>query len=376
MVLAVTSAHPHRQGERYTYVDLGEASVGGRFEVTLTHLTAALDRDEALTEESFAEAQDAAYRLMEQTLTLTVGDTVFRPTIEGHSFLDTGFDSFVQLSFDMGVAQPLPETVLITHLPVFEAAAIQNGVQIPAFFIVGSNAIAGMDENEARHAYIFGAQEESYVLDTQGTPLAQVLQEFLRFGVLHMLNGHDHIALLFALLLPVGLMRSSGGAAGLRGAVAPPLVTVSVFAMGHLVAQLVAAFGDLELPFRFGEAVVAGALIALAVANVLVPRTRDIHLFALLLGVLHGLSFVIFMNAYGLEAAFVTPSIVAFNLGFWLTQMLCVAVGAGLLGQVGGMRLYRPLVLWAGSGFAGLVGIYWFIERAFGLELSIRALFS
>jgi len=107
------------------------------------------------------------------------------------------------------------------------------------------------------------------------------LREYLVHGIMHILNGWDHLLFISALVL---------GAARLWDLVK----VVSVFTLAHTITLTLATFDLVHLPSRIVEPMIAASIIFVAVQNVFWPRrSRGLGRLAaaFFFGLFHGLGF-------------------------------------------------------------------------------------
>src|SRR5438132_11729084 len=79
-----------------------------------------------------------------------------------------------------------------------------------------------------------------------------VVRDYVRLGVAHILAGADHLLFVFGLVLLAGTARRL-------------LVTVSAFTLGHSITLTLAALGIVDFPSRVIEVAIAASILALAV---------------------------------------------------------------------------------------------------------------
>jgi hydrogenase/urease accessory protein HupE len=175
---------------------------------------------------------------------------------------------------------------------------------------------------------------------------------YLKLGVEHILTGVDHLAFVLGLLLLVGAN------AGLVKA-------VTAFTVAHSVTLAAAALGWVNVPSALVESLVALSIVFVA-AELLRPEPgltrRRPWLVAFAFGLLHGLAFASALAEIGLPPTAVAASLLLFNIGVEVGQLMFVAVA------VAAMLALRRLPLPRGAGLAppyaiGSFAAFWFIER-------------
>jgi hypothetical protein len=151
----------------------------------------------------------------------------------------------------------------------------------------------------------------------------------VRLGVGHIGEGADHLLFLLTLLLPAPLIaragrwhRSDDG----RRSVIRVVHVVTAFAVGHSTTLALAALGVVHAPSRLVESLIALSILvsSLHAIRPLVPRGEP--LIAAGFGLVHGLAFAALLGGLGLHGGALVASLLGFNLGIELTQLLVVAL--------------------------------------------------
>ena len=192
-----------------------------------------------------------------------------------------------------------------------------------------------------------------YFLGTwQGT--RAVVQRFLPLGVHHILTGADHLLFLVGLLLLGGSGRQL-------------LIVVTAFTLAHSVTLSLSALDLFSPPATIVEPAIALSIVWVGADNLLVGGGRDIRAWiAFAFGLIHGFGFAGILRAMELPSRGVAWSLVSFNVGVEIGQLVVVIAAALALtalrarSELGGRRLAR-----AGSVVVIVVGGFWFVQRVF-----------
>jgi HupE / UreJ protein len=201
-------------------------------------------------------------------------------------------------------------------------------------------------------------------------PLWRSALLYLRLGVAHILTGYDHLSFLMALLLAAGLRtRTKGGAVGepatpgqaLRGTVA----IVSAFTVAHSITLITQVLHPGWLSTRWVEPAIAFSVAYVGFEN-LVPRApRGRWLLVFGFGLVHGLGFASVLRQIGLPRRGLLLTLLSFNLGVELGQLLVVALVLPIVITCA-RRAPRRFERWGlrlGSGLIGLFGTIWLVAR-------------
>jgi hypothetical protein len=214
---------------------------------------------------------------------------------------------------------------------------------------------------EPERQHMFRGASRSLDLERPLT-LVDNLRDYLVLGMEHIFTGYDHIAFLFGLLLVAA-------ARGLRRGLRYVLAIVTAFTVAHSVTLIAAGLGWVRLSPRLVEPAIALSIAYVAVENLVVPEPRGRWLLTFGFGLVHGFGFASVLAEIGLPPRGVVPSLLSFNVGVELGQLVVVGAVAPLLlwlvprfGQAARVRRIGSVVL---LGLSTL----WFFERVSGRAL-------
>jgi hydrogenase/urease accessory protein HupE len=191
---------------------------------------------------------------------------------------------------------------------------------------------------------------------------------FIEEGVVHILEGLDHV--LFVICLVLGAMH-------LR----PLLWRVTGFTIGHSITLSLGFFGFVPGAAWFVPAVETGIALSIIYVAVVaaVPRFQQkkgewaVVGVTGLIGLLHGLGFsFVLQNILQVTSPNIWQSLVAFNVGVELGQLMIVLLAGfafylvGLLGDRAA-KINRYLV----ASVCALTAFYWVIERGNNILASL-----
>ena len=203
--------------------------------------------------------------------------------------------------------------------------------------------------------------EESWTVPEAMTA-GRVVREYSRLGVEHIIGGYDHLLFVLGLLV---IARSARRI----------LLTVTGFTLAHSITLSLSALGYVQVPIAPVEATIALSIVFLAHE---IGRRQDDSLtyrYPLLVsfsfGLLHGLGFASALGEIGLVRDEVLLSLLFFNVGVELGQLLFIAVVVALAAlAVRASRLSRYATLvtarhadLAAAYVIGIPAAYWLIER-------------
>ena len=340
LVTGSVEAHPIP----FSYLDLRVEE--GEIEASLVAhiIDLAHDLDGVLPEQLLdpavvAEHAGAMADLVEQRLQLASGQQSFTPSWLPPEVLPDR--QSVRLQFHYGLdEQPgvlEVSTVLFpydprhqTFLNVYESGELRRQ--------------AILDVSQPRVDYFLGTW--------QGTQA--VVQRFLPLGVHHILTGADHLLFLVGLLL-------------LGGGVRQLLIVVTAFTLAHSVTLSLSALDIFSPPTNIVEPAIALSIVWVGADNLLVGGGRDMRAWiAFVFGLIHGFGFAGILRAMELPSRSVAWSLVSFNVGVEIGQLVVVIAAAlGLAALRSRSELAGRRLAWAGSVVVIAVGGFWFVQRVF-----------
>lgn len=179
-----------------------------------------------------------------------------------------------------------------------------------------------------------------------------VLGTFVPAGVEHVLLGPDHVAFIIGLILLGGSLRRLA-------------LIVTAFTIGHSVTLALAALGIFSPPAWAVEPAIALSIIVVGADNLMRGEGRDVRaLYAAGFGLIHGFGFAFVLREFGLPQANLAWSLLGFNLGVELGQLVIVIPLAAALAALRARWPVRAKRLAAAGSLAVIAaGVYWFVDR-------------
>jgi hydrogenase/urease accessory protein HupE len=198
-----------------------------------------------------------------------------------------------------------------------------------------------------------GRTDFDHITGTRQGTLA-VIRKFVVSGMHHILIGPDHMLFLVGLLL-------------LGGTVRRLIVVVSAFTLAHSITLSLAALNVFDPPSRIVEPAIALSIIFIGADNLMVRGGRDVRAWiAFAFGFVHGFGFAGVLREMGLESRALVWSLLSFNIGVELGQLLVVVVVAtGLAALRARSETASRRLAFAGSIGVIAAGTFWFFERVF-----------
>lgn len=351
VLLTPAVASAHSLDSSTLSVRVGETSVDTTVTVALAALDQAVTTDLTAATDVSSYADDVIAYLDEHlTVTGTDGSAwtetygeVTRESVEGVDSLS------IEVSIDPGGADPADFT--LSYDGVIEADPTHEAVVVltdPA----GDISTAG----------VLDASDSTLQVGDAADP---GVTDMVGFGLHHVLEGADHLLFLLTLLL-VAPLAVVGGRWYRREGTVPALrrvlAVVSAFTAGHSLTLIAAALGWVSVPGAPVEVAIAASVGVAAVHAFRPLARRGEVLIAGGFGLVHGLAFAGILADLGLSGSASVVSLLAFNVGVELAQLLTVALVFPSLYLVSRTRWYPGLRL-AGAAVALAAATAWALDR-------------
>ncbi|GAA0853787.1 HupE/UreJ family protein [Aliiglaciecola litoralis] len=226
--------------------------------------------------------------------------------------------------------------------------------------------IDGYSQHSAQNlSAVIDQQQQSKTFDPQQSYVWQTFSTYLYQGVVHILIGTDHILFLVVLLMSCVLYRE-GGTWYAQHRLVPVLKSaawiVTAFTFAHSITLTATALNWISFNTRWVEVGIALSVLLTALNN-LWPVLLRLGWITFAFGLLHGMGFASVLGELGLSSQHQIVSILAFNLGVELGQLLILLVALPLFYLCRNFHFYRWLILKMGSLVIGLIALNWAIQR-------------
>jgi hypothetical protein len=371
---AAVESGAHSAGHSYLYLQIYPDSVTGRFEIALSDLNPALGlsgTELEITADNLDQRIGFLQDYFLEHVSIFDGERELSIEYTTHDLLNAE-GGYVLMPFTLGGLDRVPDTLTFEYAVLFDEDPDHHG-----FLLVEHNWATGTFANENQVSLVFTPDSRRQDFDLTSSGRMRGFMALVHLGAEHMILGLDHVFFLLALLLPVALRREKNTWQPIE-TVQPVLwnvlVIVTAFAAAHLVALFLGALGLLRLPEALVETVIAGST-TLAALNLLFPIfCGRVWWIVFGLSLFHGMGFAGALMGLGAVDDHLGLSVLGFNLGIEIGQLLIVAVVVPVLYAVRRLDLYRNIVLKIAAVGMILVSGVWVVERAFGVDIPMREL--
>lgn len=386
------SVYAHAPNQSYIFLRIYDESIGGRFEITIDDINTALglELDENLSMQELKPYLSRLQSYLSSRTTFRSGDQVFQirfTEVEMVSLENLG--TFVQMNFDLEGVKQVPPALNVDYRVLFDQDPKHQGL-----LVIEYNWKAGIINNEAMVSLIFTGNDTAQELALADASVLQGFTSMIKMGMWHIFIGLDHILFLVALLLPAVVRRNSDGTVlttgnpgtgqavtgmlamtqsswipvdKFRPAFIYVLKIVTLFTIAHTITLSLAALEIIVLPSRFVESVIALSIGLAAYHNIRPLVRNEVLMIAFGFGLFHGFGFASVLGEKGLGGDYMTLSLLGFNLGVEVGQILIICLIFPILFLLRTSAAY-PKILIYGSGLLILIALYWFVERSFEVD--------
>ncbi|ESA38536.1 membrane protein [Leptolyngbya sp. Heron Island J] len=367
-------ATAHNLGQSYIYLQIREDAISARVEMPVKELSEVLELDLPVEQkvrrddiEPYIE-QIRAY--VDEHLTLSCAPQACSPVFQEYGFLNTTFSQFLTLEYNLNGFQAMPEAIDVTYDVILEQLPQHTNM-----LLVEENWMTGTFQNESTPLMIFRQPGQTQTLDLTSGSLWQGFSAIVYLGIIHIVEGIDHVFFLGALLLPSVLSRQEDSIWQPVDKFSTAFIYIvkiaTAFTIAHSVTLCLATLQIVQVPSRIVESIIA-ASIGLAAVDIFYPIFRGRSwLIIFLFGLFHGFGFADVLADLGVTSQNAALSLFGFNLGVEIGQLIIIAVIFPVLYLLRNQWFYPSFVMRTGALSLGAMSLYWFIERAFDVNIRV-----
>ena len=360
-------AHAHKASDSYLSLKVDGEKITGQWDIALRDLDLVLELDrngDAVIdwgEVRNRHADIAAYAL--RSLDLKSGEKPCAVSVNDQ-LIDTHSDGAYAVMKLSANCPSAADALTVNYRLLFDVDAQHRGLL--------KLETAAKDGSPQVVSAVFPADNATQTFTlASGSTLSQ-LSTYIADGVKHIAIGFDHILFLVALLLPAVLTREGRRwlpVADIRSAFWSVLKLITAFTIAHSITLSLASFDVVRLPSRLVESLIAASVLVTAIDNIwpFLPRRRWLVAFAF--GLIHGFGFASVLADLNLPNSSLLLSLLGFNIGVEVGQLILVAVLVPLAYLSRSSRAYPRFALQTGSLVIAAVSLGWLLERSLNLQL-------
>ncbi|MEL7504608.1 MAG: HupE/UreJ family protein [Cyanobacteria bacterium J06554_6] len=368
-----SGAIAHNTGQSYLYFQIAEDTVTARAEIPVLDLNEVADlglpTDKKIHDEDIEPRLDRIQDYVSKHLSIGCEPQTCEAVFQDYDFLNTTFSQFLRLNYVVDGFEQLPDALQVQYDVI-----LSEQPQHTNLLLIEENWKTGTFGNESNALLVFNQPGQIQTLDISSGSLFQGFVGVVQLGIEHIVEGVDHVLFLVALLLPSVLRRQNGRwqpVGKFSTAFIYIIKIATAFTVAHSLTLGLATLGIVQVPSRLVESIIA-ASIGLAAVDIFIPIFKGRSwLIIFLFGLFHGFGFADVLAELGVTSQYALLSLFGFNLGVEIGQLAIIAVIFPLLYLVRKQFFYPRFVLQMGGFSLGAMSLYWFVERAFDVNLQV-----
>ena len=380
-------AEAHKPDQSYLFLSVFKDRIQGRYELSLSDLNRAvgINLTNPLSVEEVRPHHARLQAYIAGRSDFAGGDYPINWGEVRVNNLDPedGEEDYVGFYFTLDNVADIPDDLPIRYDLIFDKEPNHTGGLIQEH-----NWKAGVLDNYTRLSAIFTPGETQQTLDLTNGSVWQGFTALVKLGMWHIWIGLDHILFLVALILPSVVRRKpktvlAEGKKAWEWVPVPEfkpaffyiLKIVTAFTVAHSITLALASLGYVELNSRLVESIIAFSIAVAAFHNIIPIFKAKEWVITFIFGLFHGFGFASVLGEKGLSGDFMAYSLLGFNVGVELGQVLIVLAIFPILFLIRKTKFYSHLIFW-GSIFLILMAMHWVIERAFDFNFKFFNIFK
>jgi hydrogenase/urease accessory protein HupE len=197
---------------------------------------------------------------------------------------------------------------------------------------------------------IFDSGSRSYHFESlHPRTLISTLWTYMLLGIEHIVTGFDHLLFVLALILVTTKLRDI-------------VKIVTAFTVAHSITLLLATLGFIKMNPVWVESIIALTICYVALENISTAKHGHRPLLTFIFGLVHGMGFAGALGEIGLPKHYFIGSLLTFNLGVEIGQLVIVALVLPLLLWLRKFPWHRNIVV-IGSALIFARALWWLLER-------------
>ncbi len=378
LFLAPEIADAHLVNQSYIFLRVYEKSgIEGRFEINAREINKVfgtnLGKDFVLTDVEPYLDEIKAYLLKNASFKSPLGKHKIILKRVDIQFVDLG--NFLIVYFELENTAAIPDELTVNYSAVFEKDDTHRG-----FLITEYNWKAGVINVETNISLGFAPGHTEDTMSLTDVSVWKGFVAMVKQGMWHIWIGIDHILFLIALILP-SVVRRKPDATGYSLSNWEPVLkfkpafyyilkVITFFTIAHTITLTLASLEIVSMPSRIAESIIAFSIGLAAFHNIKpIFKGRD-WVIAFVFGLFHGFGFASVLADLGLTNEFLTLSLLGFNIGVEIGQLVIIALIFPILYLLRNRKIYNKILVY-GSVILIVVSLYWCIERIFDIQFGV-----
>jgi len=372
-ILSSVNLNAHNPNRSIIYLKIYEASnITGEYHINVDELNEVfgLQLDKFFTVDDFVEHNDIIEKYLLSTTRFEtkkgLHEIIFT---DEFTTIRTVNGSFITMGFYLENSISIADNIEVT----FKSFLKEDPLHLN-YLTIWYNWKSGLINNEAMIALVFDEENPTKILTITDTSIWKGFKAMIKEGIWHIWIGIDHILFLLALILPSVVRRRDNTIFGwepvrnFKTAFFYIIKVVTFFTIAHTITLTLASLQLISMPSWLVESIIAFSIGLAAFHNIKpIFRLKD-WAIAFIFGLFHGFGFASVLSDLGLTNEFLTLSLLGFNIGVEIGQLVIIAAIFPILYIMRNLKLYPKFLIFM-SVLLIIMSIYWFIERVFDIDL-------
>jgi len=353
----------HKASDSYVTIKASADTLEGRWDIALRDLDYAIsldaNNDGAITWGELRNQRELVNRYAFEHLKISVNNGSTCQITPTNYLVDEHSDGAYSVLLFSAACPSIAKSLLFDYTLFFDLDPQHRGLLKVRYQQVAHTAILSPAQSRRR-------------IELAIEKPVQAFLQYLHEGVWHIWTGYDHMLFLLSLLLPAVFVREARQwrtVERFRPVLLAIVKWVTAFTVAHSLTLSLAALNLMDFSSRWVESAIAASVLLAAVNNFYPLVSRNLWLVAFAFGLIHGLGFANVLKDLGLPEYGLIRSLLAFNLGVEIGQLIMVGGFLPLAFAIRQTVWYRVLCVKAGSGAIILMAIVWLLERSLNLKL-------
>ena len=367
-------SYSHEPNQSYLFLRIYEADgIQGRFEINVKELNKVFGfnlPDNSTVEDAKPYINTIKTYILENS-SFHSGNTKYELILTDLGITETGMGNYIKYQFKLKDSEEIPD-----KLDIYYNLAFHKDPKHKGFLVMEYNWKAGVIDGYTNIIEDFGPDDTSTTLALDESSVFTGFMAMVKQGVWHIWIGLDHILFLLALILPAVVRRKNNSIFGwepvmtFKAAFFYIIKVVSFFTIAHTITLTLASLNLINLPSQIVESIIAFSIGLAAYHNIRPIFKMKDWVIAFIFGLFHGFGFASVLGDLGLTGEFLTLSLLGFNIGVEVGQLVIIAAIFPILYVFRNHKSYPKFLVYM-SILLIIVSLYWFVERVFDINLKV-----
>ncbi len=353
-----SSVCAHSLNDSFLQLSVRDAQYSGKLQIALSDLEIAIgldtDTNHEITWAEVKEARPLINSYVQDRLGIHIAGQACESILGGYRIEELSGGVYLNIPLQGNCSSS--GTLAIDYGVLFDVDSSHRG-------------IASFSLNNQNSSHVFSPNKQSVELDSRGNGFTTSLLNFIWEGIWHIWIGIDHVLFILAMIFGVVLHQQKlGNSKSDWGKICIEVIKlVTAFTLAHSLTLLLSALGIVRLQEQFVESAIALSVVMGSI-NILFPIFGKQHWkFAFLFGLVHGFGFANVLMDLNLSATQLVASLLGFNLGVELGQLIIVIISAPILVLMCKQYWTRRFASIAGGLAISQIGLFWLFQRGFSV---------